>query len=352
MMSWRCWAKQDGARSRATPRRNPITIAAALKVDSLVGFIQETQPEEWAKIEGLYGSRTQERFLKRLADELEPHDERGGVLNVLRHGIRMAPGAQFRLCFFKPASTKNPDALARFEANRFEVVRQLRYGTLPDDADNSVDVVLFLNGIPVATMELKNNLTGQRTEHAVRQYKTSRSPKELLFKPNRRALVHFALDSETAQMCTWLGNGASRFLPFNRGNGMNGAGNPPNPNGYRTEYLYREVLAPESLLDIIQRFVRIEYGDKTHAMKSVIFPRFHQLDVVRKLVFDARRNGAGRNYLIQHSAGSGKSNSIAWLAHHLQSLHDEADNPVFGHHYRAYRPAQPRHPAVRDDRCG
>ncbi len=301
----------------------------ALKVDSLINFVKETQPEEWAKIEGLYGSHTQERFLKRLVDELEPHDERGGVLNVLRHGIRMIPGAQFRLCFFKPATAKNPDALAHYKANRFELVRQLRYGTLPDDTNNSVDVVLFLNGIPVVTMELKNNLTGQHTEHAVKQYERDRSPKELLFKPNRRALVHFALDSETVAMCTWLANSKSRFLPFNRGNGMNGAGNPANPHGYRTEYLYREILAPDSLLDIIQRFVRVEYDANTHVMKNVIFPRFHQLDAVRKLVADARDKGAGQSYLIQHSAGSGKSNSIAWLAHHLQSLHDGNDNPVF-----------------------
>lgn len=301
----------------------------ALKMDSLVSFVRQTQPDEWGKIEGLYGSHTRERFLKRLCDELEPHDDRGGVLNVLRHGIRMAPGAQFRLCFFRPATDKNPDAWERYRANRFEVVRQLRYGTMPDDKDNSVDVVLFVNGIPVVTMELKNNLTGQRTEHAVKQYKCDRSPKELLFKANRRAIVHFALDSETVEMCTWLANGKSYFLPFNKGNGKNGAGNPPNPNGYRTEYLYREILAPASLLDIIQRFVRVEYDADTKAMKKIIFPRFHQLDAVRKLVADAREKGAGQSYLIQHSAGSGKSNSIAWLAHHLQSLHDANDEPVF-----------------------
>ena len=301
----------------------------ALKTESVVSFVKETQPEEWAKIEKMYGDQAEERFLRRLCDELEPHDERGCVVNVLRHGIKMAPDAQFRLCFFKPATGKNPDAIANYEANRFELVRQLHYGTLPDDKDNSVDTVLFLNGIPVVTMELKNNLSGQRTDHAVRQYKTDRSPRELLFKPNRRAIVHFALDSETVEMCTWLANGKSHFLPFNKGNGMNGAGNPPNPDGYRTEYLYREILAPDSLLDIIQRFVRVKYDPDTRAMKGVIFPRFHQLDAVRKLVADAREKGAGQSYLIQHSAGSGKSNSIAWLAHHLQSLHDDNGNPVF-----------------------
>ena len=301
----------------------------ALKIASLVGFVRETQPQEWAKIEKLYGAQAETQFIKRVCDELEPHERRGGVINVLRHGIRMAPGAQFQLCFFKPATGKNPDAIARYQQNRFELVRQLRYGTLPDDQDHSVDTVLFLNGIPVVTMELKNNLSGQRTEHAVQQYKTSRSPKEALFRPNRRAIVHFALDSETVAMCTWLANGKSVFLPFNKGNGMNGAGNPANPNGYRTEYLYREILAPDSLLDIIQHFVRVEYDAKRRTMQKIIFPRYHQIDAVRKLVADARANGAGRSYLVQHSAGSGKSNSIAWLAHRLQSLHDEADQPVF-----------------------
>lgn len=301
----------------------------ALKVESLLGFVRKTQPEEWAKVESMYGAQAEERFLKRLCDELEPHEDRGGVINVLRRGIRMAPGAHFHLCFFRPATEKNPDAWERYLANRFEVVRQLRYGTLPDDAGNSVDTVLFLNGIPVVTMELKNNLTGQRTEHAVQQYKRDRSPKELLFKPNRRAIVHFALDSETVEMCTQLANGASRFLPFNRGNGKNGAGNPANPNGYRTEYLYRDILSPDSLLDIIQRFVRVDYDADARAMKHIIFPRFHQLDAVRKLVADARANGAGHSYLIQHSAGSGKSNSIAWLAHRLQSLHNAQGAPVF-----------------------
>ena len=301
----------------------------ALKIDSLVGFVKETQPEEWTKIESLYGAHTVEKFCKRLVGELEPHDNRGGVINVLRRGIKMAPGAHFKLCYFKPASGKDPNAQRHYEANRFDLVRQLRFGTLPDNQNDSVDIALFLNGIPIVTMELKNNLTGQRTEHAVMQYKTSRSPKEVLFRANRRAIVHFALDSETVEMCTWLQNGKSVFLPFNRGNGKNGAGNPPNPYGYRTQYLYTRILSPDSLLDIIQRFVRVEYDEKTKAMKKVIFPRYHQLDAVRKLVADAREHGAGKSYLVQHSAGSGKSNSIAWLAHRLQSLHDANDNPTF-----------------------
>ena len=303
----------------------------ALKIDSLIGFVKETQPKEWAKIEGMYGMQTKERFLKRVCDVLEPHDNRDGLINVLRRGFKMAPGADFKLCYFKPASTLNPDLQSKYEANRLEIVRQLRYGTLPDDQNNSIDTVLFLNGIPIVTMELKNNLSGQRTEHAVEQYKHDRSPKELVFKPNRRSIVHFALDSETVAMTTLLANSKTVFLPFNKGNGKFGGGNPvpENGEGYRTEYLYREILAPDSLLDIIQRFVRVDYDSKTKAMKRVIFPRYHQLDVVRKLVADAKENGSGKSYLIQHSAGSGKSNSIAWLAHHLSSLHDANNNAVF-----------------------
>lgn len=301
----------------------------AFKVESLIGFVKETQPEEWAKIESLYDIHATDKFCKRLASELEPHGDRGGAINVLRRGIKMAPGASFKLCYFKPASKKDSVAWRNYEANRFELVRQLRFGTLPDNLNDSVDVVLFLNGIPVVTMELKNNLTGQRTDHAVKQYERDRSPKEMLFRANRRAIVHFALDSETVDMCTWLANGKSRFLPFNMGNGKNGAGNPVNPDGYRTQYLYTRILAPDSLLAIIRNFVRVEYDQKTKAMKAVIFPRYHQLDAVRQLVENARANGSGSSYLIQHSAGSGKSNSIAWLAHHLQSLHGANDEPAF-----------------------
>lgn len=307
--------------------------ALALKTGSLVGFLKETQPEEWAKVEGLYGAHAGERVLKRVASELEPHGDRGGVVALLRRGFRMAPGASFRLCYFKPAMAGNADAEARFAANRFELVRQLRFGTLPDDANDSVDVALFVNGIPVVTMELKNNLTGQSTANAAAQYRRDRSPKEPLFRPGRRAIVHFALDSETVEMCTWLAGDRSRFLPFNRGNGKNGAGNPPNAHGYRTEYLYRRVLAPASLMDVIQRFVVVRYREdgRTHAkaMSGIVFPRYHQLDAVRALVADAREHGAGRSYLVQHSAGSGKSYSIAWLAHHLQVLHGPDGRAVF-----------------------
>lgn len=304
----------------------------AIKTDSLIGFIKETQPKEWAKIEGLYGDKAESKLLERVESVLEPHQNSHGLIEVLRKGLDMAPGAHFRLVYFKPANDKNPDLIAKYRANRFEIVRQLAYGNFKSNEFDTVDVVLFLNGLPIVTMELKNNLTSQRTAHAVKQYKYDRDPKEVLFKPNQRAIVHFALDSETVEMCTWLKGKSSFFLPFNKGNGMSGGGNPANENGYRTEYLYTEVLAPDSLLDIIQRFVRVEYKEdskRRKVMDKVIFPRYHQLDAVRKLTEHARKHGSGRNYLIQHSAGSGKSNSIAWLAHHLQSLHDESDKPIF-----------------------
>ena len=304
----------------------------AIKTDSLISFIKETQPKEWAKVEDLYGTKAKDEFMKRLVSVLEPQQGYNGLVETLRKGFDMPPGAHFRIVYFKPANDKNPDLLAKYQANCFEVVRQLSYGNYNHNEKDTVDVVLFLNGIPVVTMELKNNITGQRTAHAVKQDKTDRDPKEVIFQPNRRALVHFALDSETVEMCTWLKGKGSVFLPFNKGNRMAGGGNPANPGGYRTEYLYSEILAPDSLLDIIQRFVRVEYKEdskRRKVMDKVIFPRYHQLDAVRKLTADAKQNGPGHNYLVQHSAGSGKSNSIAWLAHHLQSLHDDNDKPVF-----------------------
>lgn len=302
----------------------------ALDTRTLLGFIQETQPDEWRKVADHYGPRAETEFLRRLVKVLEPKGEHGGLLNALRHGFTMAPNkATFRLCYIKPASTLNPDAERHYRANRFTVVRQLRYGTLPTDMNDSIDVVLMLNGIPVVTIELKNPLSGQTTADAVAQYKRDRSPKETLLKPNRRSLVHFAVDPDTAQMTTWLRGQGTTFLPFNQGNGTSGGGNPANPAGYHTEYLFRDVLTPDSLLDIIARFIQVRTDPDSKALKAVIFPRYHQLDAVRQLVADARTNGAGHKYLIQHSAGSGKSNTIAWLAHHLHSLHDADDHPVF-----------------------
>lgn len=224
---WTTFRKQREAGGGFACAQKDYDRKIALKVDSLVNFVKETQFTEWTKIEGLYGAATQERFLKRVREVLEPHEERDGLINTLRKGFKMTPNANFRLCFFEPTNDMNLEAVRLWKTNRFEVVRQLRYGTQPGTNENdSVDVVLFVNGIPLVTMELKNNLSGQNTTHAVRQYQNDRSTKELLFKPNRRALVHFALDSETVQMCTWLKGKASKFLPFNKGNGKKGGGNP------------------------------------------------------------------------------------------------------------------------------
>lgn len=327
---WRTFRKERAAGAGFAAGQEDYDRALALKTDTLVSFVKETQPMEWAKIEGLFGPRAEAEFLKRVCDKLEPHENRDGLINTLRGTVKMAPNASFKLCFFKPVSDKNPDTAKLWQANRFEVVRQLRYGTLKGvDENDSIDIVLFLNGIPIVTMELKNNLTGQRTDHAVAQYKRDRDPRELIFKPNRRSIVHFAFDSETAEMTTWLSGEDTFFMPFNKGNGRAGGGNPPNPNGYRTEYLYHEILSPSSLMDIIQRYVRVEYDPDTFAMKKVIFPRYHQLDAVRELTAQVLIDGPGKNYLIQHSAGSGKSNTISWLAHRLTSLHDVSGNAMF-----------------------
>ena len=193
--------------------------------------------------------------------------------------------------------------------------------------------MLSVNGIPVVTAELKNPLTGQTAEHARRQYMTDRDPREPIFQFKRRSLVHFAVDTDSAWMTTRLAGAATRFLPFNRGD-RGGAGNPENLHGYRTAYLWEEVWARDSLLDILGRFLHLETTERTVdgqkvRSEALIFPRYHQLDVVRRLEADARANGAGQNYLVQHSAGSGKSNSIAWVAHRLASLHHADDSKVF-----------------------
>ncbi|MDK8319871.1 type I restriction endonuclease [Actinobaculum massiliense] len=213
----------------------------------------------------------------------------------------------------------------KYWANRMTVVRQLHYST---KNENSVDTVLFVNGIPVVTLELKNQLTGQTYRNAIHQYKSSRPASEVLFGLNRRAVVHFAVDTDEAWMTTKLAGMDTVFLPFNRGY-KNGAGNPPVPGKYKTSYLWEEVLAKDSLLDILQRFVQFVPHESDRRKDKLIFPRYHQLDAVRALVADAKEHGAGKNYLVQHSAGSGKSNTIAWLAHHLSNLHDDQQRAVF-----------------------
>ncbi|MGK0541646.1 type I restriction endonuclease subunit R [Propionimicrobium lymphophilum] len=286
----------------------------------LLDFVRETQPQQWERLERIHGAKAAEKFCKRVAHELD----RRGVVEVLRRGVEDI-GARFKLVFFAPGSDLNESLAEKYWANRMSVVRQLRYST---KNENSVDTVLFVNGIPVVTLELKNQLTGQTYRDAIDQYKRSRPAREVLFGLNRRAVVHFAVDTDEAWMTTKLAGMDTVFLPFNRGYD-NGAGNPPVPGKYKTSYLWEEVLAKESLLDILHRFVQFIPDDEDSRKDKLIFPRYHQLDAVRALVADAKESGSGHNYLVQHSAGSGKSNTIAWLAHHLSNLHDGQQRAVF-----------------------
>lgn len=288
--------------------------------EDLLDFVQETQPQQWERLERIHGAKAGEKFCKRVARELD----RRGVVEVLRRGVEDL-GARFKLVFFAPGSDLNELLAEKYWANRMTVVRQLHYST---KNENSVDTVLFVNGIPVVTLELKNQLKGQTYRDAIDQYKRSRPATEMLFELNRRAVVHFAVDTDEAWMTTKLAGMDTVFMPFNRGY-KNGAGNPPVPGKYKTSYLWEEVLAKDSLLDILHRFVQFVPDESDRRKDKLIFPRYHQLDAVRALVADAKDYGAGKNYLVQHSAGSGKSNTIAWLAHHLSNLHDDQQRAVF-----------------------
>jgi len=289
-------------------------------------FILATQPKEWQKLAQHHGAAVKEQFLRRLAAEIE----RRGALDVLRQGIKDS-GCKFRLAYFRPASGLNEETRHLHAANLFAVVRQLRYS---EKNEKSLDLVLFLNGIPIFTAELKNPLNGQDVEDAIRQYKTDRDPREPLLVYGR-CLSHFTVDPDLVYVTTQLAGPKTRFLPFNRGK-FGGAGNPPVPptrKGYATGYLWEETWARDSVLDLVRRFIHEveeedDKGRKT-GKRDLIFPRYQQLDAVRRLVAHARANGPGQRYLIQHSAGSGKSFTIAWLAHQLSTLHDSGDRRVF-----------------------
>ena len=288
-------------------------------------FIKATQETAWNGLVARHGveAAAETNFLSRLAKEL---DERGTV-DVLRHGVKDL-GVEIRLAFFKPAHGLTPALVAGYEANRLVLVRQFAY----EDSDKTIDLSLLLNGIPVATAELKNPLTGQTVEHAISQYRRDRDPANVTLA--RRAVVHFAVDPELVAMTTKLAGASTQFLPFNRGSEDGGRGNPPNPDGHRTAYLWEQVWQRDNWLDLLARFVHVvrpETGSvaEKRAKTRIVFPRFHQWDSVRKLEAHAREHGAGQSYLVEHSAGSGKSNSIAWLAHRLSSLHDAADSKVF-----------------------
>jgi len=298
----------------------------ALDSCTLISFIKATQPQEWEKLLSVHGTGVDEKFLARLCKEIEAH----GMLHVLRHGIT-DHSIKFRLAYFAPASGLNPELETLYQANVLTVTRQVHFSP---KTEQSIDVLLSLNGLPVVTLELKNPLTGQTWENAITQYQNDRDPRELLFQFNQRALVHFAVDPDEAYMTTCLKGQQTTFLPFNMGNN-GGKGNPDNPTNYKTAYLW-SILSRESILDIIGRFMHLQAkqirvdGQKDFIKReSLIFPRYHQLDCVRRLEADAKASKIGKSYLIQHSAGSGKSNSIAWLAHSLSSLHNADDKLVF-----------------------
>ena|GEM_PF-7101 len=294
----------------------------------VLDFIKDTQPREWAKLEALLGPKTGEQILADLCKWMDAN----GSLATLRHGFKCY-GRTLHVAFFKAAHELNPELEARYARNRLGLTRQLRFSARSSE---SLDVTLSVNGIPVATLELKNPMTGQNVEDARRQYKQDRDPREPIFEFKRRTLVHFAVDTEAVLMTTRLAGSATHFLPFNKGKG-GGAGNPADPHGraYRTAYLWEEVLARDSLLDLLARFLHLQEDEKRDdqgrkvKIEQLVFPRYHQLQAVRLLVDAARTEGPGHNYLVEHSAGSGKSNTIAWLAHRLASLHDASNARVF-----------------------
>ena len=309
----------------------------ALFPDDVTGFLKDSQGGKWDALKVLLGKSAASTVLDSLSKELDLK----GTLHVLRHGFKCY-GKTFRMAYFRPNTRMNPEAAKHYAENRLTTTRQVAFTSVMKKADGNnrrciIDVTLAVNGIPVVTAELKNPLTGQRAAAAMRQYENERDERDLLFAFKKRALVHFAVDPDEVWMTTRLMGKETDFLPFNRGNNR-GAGNRPVEGNWKTHYLWDEVLQADSLLEILQRFMHLEVkerqlrtdkGVRTVRKETMIFPRYHQLDAVRRLVAHARSNGAGRNYLIQHSAGSGKSNSIAWLAHRLSSLHDARDEKVF-----------------------
>ena len=289
----------------------------------LIEFIKESQPKTFKKLESQYGSETTTKLLKRVSTEIENR----GVIDVLRKGIK-DQGCEFHLVYFEPKSGLNPEHEKLYKQNRLSVIRQLKYSA---KNENSLDMGIFVNGIPIITIELKNTLTGQNHLDGEKQYKYDRDPKEPLFR-FKRCLVHFSVGNEKVSMTTKLSGSKTRFLPFNKG-----IDNPVNPKGHKTSYLWESTLQPNSLLDLIENFVHIrtdidkEYDLKQKKMverkkENLIFPRFHQFNVINRLKQSIIEEGVGNNYLIQHTTGSGKSLSIGWLSHLLTSIHRNPDD--------------------------
>lgn len=311
-----------GGWAKGNPRDFDRELALVTK--ELFKFIEATQPTLWAELR----KQHKDALEATLVDWLVKAIDTQGTLDVLRHGFKFF-GKKIECAYFKPAHGLNPEILEKYAKNRLVVTRQVKF--IPDQ-DASVDMMLSVNGFPIATIELKNHLTSQDVQDSITQYK-ARDPRHRLFQFKKRALVHFAVDPDLVYMTTRLAGADTYFLPFNRGVN-NGAGNPDHHSGYRTGYLWHDIWQRDSFLDILGRFLHVFVEEKQVAGKLVtkeivIFPRYHQLDVVRKLEAAAITDGPGKSYLVQHSAGSGKSNSIAWLAHRLATLHDAKDAKVF-----------------------
>ena len=309
-----------------------LNRASALDEDTFINFIKTTQPTEWEKHTRNYPNNPEQALLRRFQEEVSATN----LLQVLRHGFKDR-GVKFYPCYFKPETTMNPEHNKRYSQNILHCTRQMKFSLLDE---RSIDIVLLLNGIPVVSMELKNQFTGQDVSNAISQYKFDRATKDKMFEFKQRVLVHFAVDLYDVYMTTRLQGASTYFLPFNQGsNGagnVGGKGNPQIEDDYLTSYLWKRVLKKDSLMEILQKYMHLKVedikdkdGKITGKKETMIFPRYHQLDVVTKLLEDVKENGSGKNYLIQHSAGSGKSNSIAWLAHRLQSLHDKNDEVIF-----------------------
>lgn len=323
-----CLIMQHGYHKGESKDFDPVL---GLEPARVIAFLQSTQDKPWKTLEAIHGTATEKIVLEALAKELAIK----GMLKVLRHGFKCY-GKKLKTAFFAPNNQLNPESWTLYGKNVLSVTRQLHYS---NKHTKSLDMVLFLNGLPLITVELKSQLPGtQKVEEAKKQYQADRDPRELLFEFKKRTLVHFAVDEDLTFMATRLSGDKTCFLPFNLGCD-GGAGNPPAVDGgYRTAYLWEEVWARDSLLDILGRFMHLQVEEKRVltdkgiqkvSKETLIFPRYHQLHTVRRLTQHSKEHGPGRNYLVQHSAGSGKSNSIAWLAHRLSSLHDGRDNKVF-----------------------
>lgn len=305
-----------------------------IDMPKLIAFISSTQPKEWARYQRTYLDKAEDMLYKRLTESINQF----GLIYTLRHGIDDR-GIKLQIVYFMPGSALNQDLIDKYNQNIMTCTRQFAYS---EENNNTIDMVLSVNGIPIVALELKNQLKGQTFENAELQWKYDRDAREYIFNFDKRILVYFAVDTYNVTMTTKLDGVNTRFIPFNQGsNGagnVGGAGNPENENGYCTSYLWEYVLQKDMLLNILQRYIslnveeKIEYknGKRTKKIsKKIIFPRYHQLDVVEKVVADVYKNGSGKNYLIQHSAGSGKSNSIAWLTYRLASLHNKNDENIF-----------------------